>query len=200
MKRGESMQFSEFDLNILGEIGNVSVGGAATSLSEFVNRLVTISIPQTRLLTFKELMDQFSPSVVYAKIDYMNGLTGSNMIFMHREEALALAKIVAEEKTGIVIERWDTFSFSVIEEVISIMVGNMSASMSEIFNKPVDISVPVVREGDIDQLNLADEDEMLISIWFDLKVEDFFKMKVVKIIKPSEALEMVSLIKGEFNL
>lgn len=194
------MNFSDFDLSILGEIGNVSVGGAAASLSDFVNKVVTISIPDTKILTFKELKEKFEPAVVFAKIDYTQGLAGSNMLILKKEEAVDLSKVVVKEKLNMDLYEWDDFSKNVIAEIFNIMAGNMSASMSEVLNKNIKILTPQVNEVKSSELDYFPDDEKLITVWFEVKIENIYKLRLVKIITKSQGEEMINLIKGENHL
>lgn len=194
------MKFSEFDLNILGEIGNISVGGAATSLSDFVNKLVTISIPDTKVQTFKELKDEFGASFVFAKIDYADGLEGSNVLLMKKEDAFLFSKIIAKEKLELDVEMWGDFSKEVLAEMFNIMVGNMTSSMSEIFNHNIKIDTPQIMEGAAENMTYYEEDEKLVTIWFEIRVENSFKVKLVKIINEAQAKQMIHLLREDHQL
>lgn len=194
------MKFSEFDLNILGEIGNISVGGAATSLSDFMNKLVTISIPDTKVQTFKELKEEFGSSFVFAKIDYADGLEGSNVLLMKKEEAFSFSKIIAKEKLQIDVTVWDDFSKEVLAEVFNIMVGNMTSSMSEMFSHNIKIDTPQIMEGVAENMTYYKEDETLVTIWFEIRVENSFNVKLVKIINDTQAQQMIHLLREDHQL
>lgn len=194
------MKFSEFDLNILGEIGNISVGGAATSLSDFVNKLVTISIPDTKIKKFKDIKEQFEPAVVFAKIDYCEGLNGSNILLMKKEEAFDFSKIIVREKLNQEMNEWSEFSKNVLAEMFNIMVGNMSSSMSEMFNTNVKIETPEIYEDKAENINFFDDDEELITVWFELRIENEFKVKIVKVITEDQAEQMINLLKEDHQL
>lgn len=194
------MHFSDFDLSILGEIGNVSVGGAAASLSDFVNKIVTISIPNTKIETFEELKNQFEPSVIFAKVDFKDGLNGSNLLLMKKEEAINFSKIIVKEKLGIDIHTWDEFSENALAEVFNIMVGNMTSAMSELFHKKIKIETPEMYEVESKELDFYPNDEKLISIRFEIKLENILKVNLVKIITEKQASEMIKMIKGDHHL
>lgn len=194
------MKFSEFDLNVLAEIGNISVGGAATSLSNFVNKLVTISIPDTKVQTFKELKESMGKELIFAKIDYLEGLQGSNVLLMKKQEAFEFSRIIVKEKLDMEMFAWSEFSEEVLAEMFNIMVGNMSSAMSEMFNKNIKIEAPQMNEGKIETLNFYKEDEELISIWFELRVENSFNLKLVKILTNEQAYEMINLLKEDYKL
>jgi len=194
------VHFSDFDLSILGEIGNVSVGGAAASLSDFVNKIVTISIPNTKIETFEELKNQFEPSVIFAKVDFKDGLNGSNLLLMKKEEAVNFSKIIVKEKLGIDITTWDEFSENALAEVFNIMVGNMTSAMSELFHKKIKIETPEMYEVESKELAFYQNDEKLISIRFEIKLENILKVNLVKIITEKQASEMIKMIKGDHHL
>lgn len=189
------LTFSDFDLSILGEIGNVSVGGAATSLSDFVNKLVMISIPDTKIMKFKELKKYFEPAVVYAKVDYTNEFKGSNILLMKSDEAKKFSQIIIEEKLGKREFEWNDFSKNVITEAFNIMVGHMSASMSELFQKGVNIQPPELLEMSASELDLFDDEEEFVSIWFEIRIEDHLKIRLMKILSIEQAKEMIALVK-----
>lgn len=193
------MKFSDFDLSILGEIGNVSIGGAATSLSNFVNKLVMISIPDTKIVTFKELKTYFEPAVVYAKVDYTEGLEGSNLLMMRLEEAKEFSRIIMTEKMAGREFVWDDFAKDVIREAFNIMVGNMSASMSELFYKPFEIDPPELLEMDASEMSLYEEDRKLVSIWFEMRIEDHLKIRIMKLMDIEQAQKLITMIKGEYE-
>lgn len=194
------MNFSDFDLSILGEIGNVSVGGAATSLSDFANKVVTISIPDTKIIPFKEIKTMFEPEVILAKIDYINALQGSNILILKKEEALELSKVIAKEKIGVDITEWDSFSENVIAEIFNIMAGNMSASISDILNKEVKILTPEIKNQVAEDMNYFEDDDMLVAVWFEVRVENIFKLKLVTLMTNQQGLDMINIIKGDNQL
>lgn len=194
------MKFSEFEMTILGEIGNISVGGAATSLSDFMSKLVTISNPDTKIQTFHELKEKFGASFVFAKIDYVDGLEGSNVLLMKKEEAFELSRIIAKEKLEIDINEWGDFSKEVLSEVFNIMVGSMSASMSELFKQNIKIDTPEIVEDLAENMTYYQEEEQLVTIWFEIRVEHSFNVKLVKIIHDTQAQQMIQLLREDHQL
>lgn len=194
------MKFSEFDLNIIGEIGNISVGGAATSLSNFVNKLVTISIPDAKIQNIAELKENFGSDVVYVKINYTNGLDGSNLLLMRKDEAVKFAQVIAKEKLNIEIDDWGELSKEVLVEVFNIMVGNMSSAMSEMFNQNIKIGTPRLMENNSAELLNFIGEERFISIWFEMRIENSFKIKFLKILNDKQAAHMIALLREDHEL
>ena len=194
------MRFDDTALSILGEIGNISVGGAASSLSDFLDKTLVISIPNVRMLTFKEVKEQFEPAVLFAKVDFVEGMKGSNILLMKKEEAFQFSKIILKEKLSMEMTEWNQFSIDVLKEMINIMIGNMSSSMSDMFKRPIDIGVPQIIEQKASEVEFFVENEQLITIWFELRIENDFKFKFVKIMTEEQAQEMIKILEEEHNL
>lgn len=196
------VKFEKEQLDILSEVGNMTVGQAATSLSDFVNKMVTITIPNTKVYTYKELKREFDSSVVTTKIDYIEGFMGSNLLMMKKEDAVEFSKIVTQEKlgNGEMIKGWGELSQAILSEVFNIMVGNMSSGMSDIFNRYISIDVPTMYTSDNEPLSLFEDEETLVAIWFDVRIEADFSIRLVNIISVPQAQKMVSIIEGDYKL
>lgn len=190
------MEFLELELDILSEIGNVSVGGAATSLSDFVKKMVTISIPKTTFRTFAEIKNEFEPTAIATRVNYIEGFSGSNVLLIKKEDAIAFSNLIAKEKLGTEVTQWNTLAKNILEEVFNIMVGTMSSQMSLIFDRNVRIDLPIIYERKPDDLDFYDDKQELCEIAFILKIEDEMKLKIMKLMNKQQATMMVDIIKG----
>lgn len=194
------MKYSDIDLSIIGEIGNVSVGGAATSLSDFINQIVTISIPETKIMTTKEIKQMFSRSGVFVRIDYTDGLTGSNLLLLQEEEAFRFVELIMKKEMGMRFRKWDEFAQNVMAEMFNIMVGSMSSSMSMIFDKNVKINAPILYNNIEEQFNNVSDEEEFVTVWFNIKIEDQLSVRLANIITEEQATAMLKMIKGDLKL
>ncbi|PGK51580.1 hypothetical protein CN918_27700 [Priestia megaterium] len=197
-----AVKFNKEQLDILSEVGNMTVGQAATSLSDFVNKMVTITIPTTKVYTYKELREEFASSVVTTKIDYTEGFEGSNLLMMQLGDAVDFSKVVTEEKlgNGDTISTWGDLSKVILEEVFNIMVGNMSSGMSDIFNRYIKIGTPVMYVDTEERDTFFPDSETLVAIWFDIRIETDISIRLCNIITISQAQKMLSIIEGDYHL
>jgi len=197
-----AVEFNKEQLDILSEVGNMTVGQAATSLSDFVNKMVTITIPTTKVYTYKELREEFASSVITTKIDYTEGFEGSNLLMMQLGDAVDFSKVVTEEKlgTGDTIHAWGDLSKVILEEVFNIMIGNMSSGMSDIFNRYIKIGAPAIYADTEERDLFFPESEVLVAIWFDVRIESDFSIRLCNIITISQAQKMLSIIEGDYRL
>ena len=74
----------------------------------------------------------FSRSGVFVRIDYTEGLTGSNLLMLQEEEAFRFVELIMKKEMGMKFRKWDEFAQNVMTEMFNIMVGSMSSSLSMI--------------------------------------------------------------------
>jgi flagellar motor switch protein FliN/FliY len=189
------VKFLEFELDILSEIGNVTVGGAATSLSDFVQKMVTISLPSIKRTTFGQIKKDFETSALAAKIDFVDGFIGSNILLMRQSDADRFAKMVAKVKLGGMEQLDEVMKQSILTEVFNIMVGTMSSQMSIIFDRNVRIDTPSVYSKPGKEFTFYDDRTPLVTIGFEIKLEDGPSVHLYKLLTEEQAHEMVELIK-----
>ena len=60
----------------VGEIANINMGTAATTLSTLLNHKVTITTPRVSYVTMNELSEQYDRPCVFIHISYIDGIDG----------------------------------------------------------------------------------------------------------------------------
>src|SRR3712207_2329551 len=61
---------TDTERDLLGEIGNISMGSASTALSTIIANAVNITTPQVRVTTLKELRDTFEVPNIALEVKY----------------------------------------------------------------------------------------------------------------------------------
>jgi|GEM_PF-3695723 len=64
------------EADTLGEIGNISIGSSATTLSTLLNHKVKITTPTISIIKKPELNKSFSYEHVHVQVNYIEGFTG----------------------------------------------------------------------------------------------------------------------------
>ena len=70
---------TDVEKDAVGEISNICMGSAATTLSTLVNEKVVITTPVVSLVTLNELSSNFGRPCVFVQIAYIEGVDGSNV-------------------------------------------------------------------------------------------------------------------------
>ncbi|SCZ77853.1 flagellar motor switch phosphatase FliY [Acidaminobacter hydrogenoformans] len=83
------------DLDILSEVGNVTLSAASDALSKFLKQKVTISAPTVEALTFEAMAARFATPMAVAAMQIKGDVIGDTLIALEPEAAAAIASIVS---------------------------------------------------------------------------------------------------------
>ena len=183
---GDSLSDNEKDA--IGEISNISMGTAATTLSALLNQKVNITTPQVSYSTWDNLMTEYQAPCVFIQVYYTSGLDGNNILILKEDDVKVITDLMmGGDGTNTNGELTD-LHLSAIGEAMNQMMGSASTSMSSMLNKKIDISPPtasLVRLNEI--MNANDVAEFLTGSF----VKVTFKMEIGNLVN-SEIMQMYS--------
>ncbi|ADU30747.1 flagellar motor switch phosphatase FliY [Evansella cellulosilytica] len=185
---------SSIEQDALGEIGNISFGSSATALSTLLNQKVDITTPRVSIVKSSELDQQFPKPHIAVSVQYTVGFEGMNLLVIKNTDAAIIADLMLGNDGTNAGEELGEMQISAVQEAMNQMMGSASTSMSQIFNKRVDISPP-----DVEQLNLKEDpdkvtfpdDDVMLQISFDLKVGTLIDSKIMQLVSVEFAKDMV---------
>ena len=73
-------ELTEEEKDAIGEIANISMGTAATTLYSLVNNKVTITTPTVSLTNWERLAKNYDRPCVFIQLSYTVGLDGKNIL------------------------------------------------------------------------------------------------------------------------
>src|SRR5690625_807375 len=85
--KNNSPHLSDIEVDTLGEIGNISIGSSATTLSTLLNQKVEITTPEVSIITHEELNEDYTFDQVNIQVNYMEGFSGQNIFVMKSSDA-----------------------------------------------------------------------------------------------------------------
>ncbi len=178
----------------LAEIGNISMGSAATALSTLVNRKVRITVPNVYLSTPKAITTSYPEPCVVVNVGYIVGLQGANLLVIRERDALVIGNLMMGEDGTNLPPELDELYLSAITEAMNMMMGSAATSMSELFTRAIDISPPttVRRDFATDNLGHLPDEEAVVTIAFRMEIEDLVDSTILQVTKIDFAKEMVS--------
>ncbi|MDE7131132.1 MAG: chemotaxis protein CheC [Lachnospiraceae bacterium] len=137
----EKMSDEYFD--ILKELGNIGAGNATTALAQMMQCKVDMSVPQVRLLEFKEMGEIMGGAEIIMAGIYLGiegDITGSIMFLLEKQAARHLVnKLMGMEITG---DEFSEMEYSALKEVGNIITGAYLNSLSGLTNLVIYPSVP----------------------------------------------------------
>lgn len=151
---------TDIEKDTVGEISNISMGTAATTLSSLVNQKVNISIPVVTYETWDDLVKSYDRPCVFLQIKYKEGLDGNNILILKENDVKIIADLMmggdGTNTDGEITE----LHLSAICEAMNQMMGSASTSLSSMFNMKIDISPPTASLVDLndnlDQNEISD--------------------------------------------
>lgn len=171
-------------IDIIGEVGNISMSQAATTLSSILNRRVSITTPKVKKIAFSEILSGLSAPKVATAVEFKEGLLGSNLMLLEVKDAIIIADLMMGGEGITQSESFGELELSAVSEAMNQMIGSASTSMATMINRKVDILPPVVNVWkDTENVNLDDwnEDEELYRISFSLTVEGLIESEIMQV-------------------
>lgn len=186
-----SETLTDLDRDTIGEIGNICMGTSATTLSTLLGKRVTITTPRVTTCRGNEYLDDYEKPMVATEVSYTQGIEGTNIFLLKKEDALAITEVLVGSDTDL-----DELYLSAISEVMNQMVGSSSTSLADLLHVSVNISPPVVREITRDTVS-SSEGELLIKTSFRLEIEDLLVSNLIQIISFQLGKKLVRRLIGE---
>ncbi|SHF51797.1 flagellar motor switch phosphatase FliY [Ornithinibacillus halophilus] len=188
----ESMnELSGVEIDTLGEIGNISFGSSATTLSTLLNQKVEITTPTVSVINQNALDETFDFDHVSVQVNYVEGFTGHNIFVIKSDDAAIISEIMlGGDGTG-KVEELNEIHLSAVQEAMNQMMGAAATSMSTVFNKRVDISPPSITFNKSSEPFKEVNDKKLVKVSFQLKVGTLIDSNIMQLIPIDFAKELV---------
>lgn len=136
-------EMSEEYFDVLKELGNIGAGNATTALSQMMQCKVDMSVPQVKLLEFKELGETIGGEEMIMAGIYLGiegDITGSIMFLLEKQVARHLVNKLMG--TGVEGEEFSEMEFSALKEVGNIITAAYLTSLSSLTGLTIYPSVP----------------------------------------------------------
>jgi len=183
---------SPAEIDTIGEVGNICMSSAATTLSTLLSRKVQITTPEVAPVDDAELRSHFDAPAVVVVIEYTEGLAGRNVFILTQRDASVVADLMMGGE-GVPADELGELHASAIGEAMNQMMGSASTAMAEMAGHRVDISAPSVAiidlaaGGDLD-LGL---DGDIVRCSFQLRVDDLLDTTLMQLMPIGFARSLV---------
>lgn len=197
MANDENIEFSSYEIDAVGEILNISMGSAATAVSELLNAKTWITTPQVNVVKVGDLnYDNLEPAIC-VKIVYVEGITGLNMMVLKQNDV----QLILNQLLGnpLVIDpnfEFDELNISAVSEIMNQMMGASATALSDLLGVKVDISVPTpyiieqTKFGDLCEMPL---DSTVVAVTFKLTVDGVMESEFMSVL----SLELAKTLSGK---
>ena len=188
-------RLTEMEKDAIGEISNISMGTAATTLFSLVNRKVDISTPVVSYATWDDLTKAYERPCVFIRIAYTVGLDGNNILVLKENDVKIITDLMMGGDGTNTDAELGELHLSAISEAMNQMMGSSATSLSSMLNKMIDISPPMADLIDLkEDIDESAIDEFLstefVRITFRMEIGDLVDSEIMQLYPISFAKEM----------
>ena len=196
-----NVEFSDLQKDAIGEILNISMGSAATAVSELLSAKVWITTPRVEVKSAKEMEYHKLEPAVCIKIQYVQGLSGSNMMVWKQDDVqLILNQLMGQPLVVSPDFEFDELNISAVSEVMNQMMGASATALSNFLGFPVDISTPqpIIMDEVSSNLDVAEfePDDTIVSVNFDLTIDGVIKSEFASVLSVDFAQSLADKMLG----
>ena len=201
----DSSQFAgvltDTEKDALGEIGNISMGSAATTLSVLLGHKVNITTPSVAVATMSIIKEHYPLPYLIVEVGYTTGIDGNNVLAIQAHDAAIIADLMMGGDGTNPDTNIGEIAMSAVGEAMNQMMGTVATSLSTMFNKKIDISPPKVNLIDLGTeekvTEIVGQDEPVVRVSFRMEVDGLIDSEIMQILPVHVAKEMVeSLMDG----
>lgn len=193
---------TEIDKDLLGEIGNISMGSASTALYQLINQKVNITTPVVSVTTLKEIRQEFETPNIILDIKYIEGIVGRNILIIKIQDGAVISNLMmgGDGKIEANLTTLSEIEISAVSEAMNQMIGSAATSMATMFGRKVDISPPTSKVIENDDIAISDdisEDQPIVKVSFRLTIGDLVDSNIMQIFPIETAKNIVAIMTGE---
>lgn len=189
------ISLTDDEKDALGEVGNISMGTAATTLFTLLGQKVTITTPKVSETTMNALSEDYDIPSVAVVIKYKEGIEGYNLLILKEEDVKIITDLMMGGNGTNISEELTDLHLSAISEAMNQMIGSSSTSLSEIFSTKIDILPPEshsidLADKDYENIELQGNDKV-VKIGFNMTVGDIIDSEIMQLIPIEYAKKLV---------
>ncbi len=191
--------------DVIGEVGNISMGAAATALHNILEKPVQITTPQVSITSLSKVIREQQKPLVLVEVGYVSGLEGVSLLVVEERDAAVIADLMLGGEGEDLVEEIGEMQLSALSEAMNQMIGSASTSMSQIFNREIEISPPrteyITLEDKVESSSKFSSDEEIVQISFRISIGELVDSTIVQLAPKNFLKDMVKkLVAGQLSL
>ena len=193
----DGFSLSATEKDAVGEISNISMGTAATTLSSLLNQKVNITTPSVSVSDWDDISTRYDRPCVMMQISYKEGIDGNNVLILKEDDVKIITDLMMGGSGKANDEPLSELHLSAIGEAMNQMMGSAATSMSSMFNRKIDISPPVANVIDaysesVDNLP-AFLNGSFVKVSFKMQIGELIDSEIMQLYPIEFAKELIEL-------
>ncbi|MGI6707464.1 MAG: flagellar motor switch phosphatase FliY [Clostridia bacterium] len=190
----QAPSLSPEEADAIGEIGNISMGTAATTLSSLLNHKVIITTPHVSITSSMDIDEQCDGSYIGVEIHYTDGLKGANLLILKEEDVKTITDLLMGGDGSNVHMELNDLHLSAVGEVMNQMMGSSATSLAAMVAKSINISPPRLFKMSSGKECISEvfgDEEYLVKVMFKLEVENLIDSQMMQLLPVKFAKDLV---------
>ena len=190
------------EMDAIGEISNICMGTASTTLYSLVNQKVVITTPVVEVTDWQTLTNEYAKPCVFINILYKEGIDGNNVLILKEDDVKVITDLMMGGDGLNPAPELSELHFSAICEAMNQMMGSSATSLSSMLNCKIDISPPeaelVDMAGNISSKNSSSfMDKDFVRVTFRMTIGDLVDSTIMQLYPFEFAKELYARFSGE---
>lgn len=187
--------FGEVEKDAIGEIENITMGSAATAVSNLLGAKVWITTPQVSVVKAKDMSYPDLEPSIHVTIQYIKGVSGSSILVLKQNDVqLILNQLMGQPLVISDDFQFDEMNISAVCEVMNQMMGASATALSELIDTSVDISTPVAAIHEKDEpFSIAgdvDGEDYVCQVKFNITIDGVINSEFITVLSIDLAKSM----------
>lgn len=193
---------SDEEKDAIGEISNICMGTAATTLYSLVNQKVVITTPVVEITNWDTLTAEYAAPCVFINILYKEGIDGNNVLILKEDDVKVITDLMMGGDGLNPAPELTDLHFSAICEAMNQMMGSSATSLSSMLNCKIDISPPdaelVDMAGNISSAKASDFlDKDFVRVTFRMTIGELVDSTIMQLYPIQFAKDLYKMFSGE---
>ena len=188
--------------DVLGEIGNISMGTAATTLFALLGQKVLITTPKVSVIKWNEVQSKYEKPCVGIRVNYTTGVEGANVLMLKQHDVKVITSLMIGQGGEVAEgdEEITELDLSAISEAMNQMVGSSSTSLASLMKETVDIDTPVAFVVDFasneNLEKLPFTGEYAVCVQFRMQIGDLIDSEIMQLLPIEFAQSLTDKVKS----
>lgn len=190
----EQEESRDKEREVLGEIATIFMSRAAKTLSEILNKKVSISIEDVKSEKFKKFSDEISLPKLIASADYLTGIKGKNILILDTSSAAVISDIVVGGDGTVEDHSLSEVQESAIRETLEQMIKSATTAMALMTGKELETDstrIRIVEENEDIEIDEFKEDTEICVANFNLLIDGVLDSQITHIVNREIADQLI---------
>lgn len=185
---------NDFERSTLAELGNLTMGSGATTLSMILNKVVTITSPEVSETTMASLSGERQMPEVLVMVRYTIGGDYPIVFLLTPQDTAVICDLMMGGEGNAPSPEIGDMQLSAVGEAMNQMLGSAATTMAQYFARPVNITPPSITFlpiGQAAQVAEALGGDALVALDFNFAIEGLVDSKLLQVIPAASAKKLV---------